>query len=461
MLLSRVPVKLILTAFLILSYTVNGYSDTVVVLGYGRTGKVFTQKVQQKLGDDTKIVIVDIEPKRIDEAKERWGAESGQHTFIYKTHYDQVLESEWADTIFVQELITENVKAKQALIDGVLNKLESAGKTDVVVASNTSSIPVSVLTEHLPEHQKTRVSVNHMYSPHSAASEVGVLYGPVTEGDSPLSADQAEKRLQAERTARAVEAFNARLDIASFRLHNHGLEIKDQIGHSFNRIWFRIKEHFIDMLGKNLINRQLADLAFIIVYNRPLGIFGTMDMIGLNVAIDILHVWKTYGACSSEMPLFIRDMAEKGETFYPPCTRPDCTQKNIARLWETGAANQAGLLEYGWQNGLMDPHWESDVHRMVHKELNLEERYPEVADHAVPDGSDVIDYLNVSSQLRLAVYLLAGITIKEYRHTVVRNNVISPESMDRLVNILTGQDRLFSSLNQWFPVSFGLTEVAL
>ncbi|WP_419835512.1 hypothetical protein [Endozoicomonas atrinae] len=94
-----------------------------------------------------------------------------------------------------------------------------------------------------------------------------MLYGSVTESDPPLSADYSEKLVQAERTARAVEVFNARLGIETFRLHNHGLEIKDQIGHSFNRIWFRIKEHFIDMQGKNLINRQLADLAFIIVYN--------------------------------------------------------------------------------------------------------------------------------------------------------------------------------------------------
>ncbi|WP_419835513.1 3-hydroxyacyl-CoA dehydrogenase NAD-binding domain-containing protein [Endozoicomonas atrinae] len=160
--------KFIFASLLSLSYTLSSFAETVVVLGYGRTGKVFTHKLHQKLGDDTKIVIVDTEPKRIDEARERWGREPDQHTFTYKTHYDQVLEGEWADTIFVQELITENVKAKQALIDGVLNKLESAGKTDVVVASNTSSIPVSVLTEHLPEHQKTRVSVNHMYSPHGS-----------------------------------------------------------------------------------------------------------------------------------------------------------------------------------------------------------------------------------------------------------------------------------------------------
>ena len=446
-------IKFIFAFLLALSYTLLSFADTVVVLGYGRTGKVFTHKLHQKLGDDTKVVIVDTESKRIDEARERWGGESDQHTFTYKTHYDQVLESEWTDTIFVQELITENVKAKQTLIEGVLDKLESAGKTDVVVASNTSSIPVSILTEHLPEHQKTRVSVNHMYSPHGAASEVGVLYSPVTESDSPLPAEQSEKLVQSERTARAVEAFNTRLDIESFRLNNHGLVIKDQIGHSFNRIWFRIKEHFIDMLGNNLINRQLADLAFIIVYNRPLGIFGTMDMIGLNTAIDIRHVWKTYGACSSEMPLFVRDMAEKGETFYSSCTKPDCVQKNIARLWETGAANQQGLLDYGWQNGMMNPHWESDFNRTLHKELNLEERYPMVAGNTAPDGGDLINYLYVSSQLRLAVYLLAGITIQEYRHTVVRNNVISPESMDRLVNILTGQDRLFSRLNQLIPES--------
>ncbi len=109
----------------------------------------------------------------------------------------------------------------------------------------------------------------------------------------------------------------------------------------------------------------------------------------------------------------------------------------------------------------MDPSWESELNRMVHKELNLEERYPEVADHAAPDGGDVINCLNVSSQLRLAVYLLAGITIQEYRHTVLSNNVISPESMDSLGYILTGQDRLFSRLNQLFPVSFGLPEAAL
>ncbi|KEI72347.1 3-hydroxyacyl-CoA dehydrogenase NAD-binding domain-containing protein [Endozoicomonas elysicola] len=455
----RLPKTSVLICIFVLFYSLAGNSETVVVLGYGRTGKVFTHKLHQKLGDDVKVVIVDTEPKRINEAVARWGAESDQHTFTYRTHYDQVLESEWADTIFIQELINENVWKKQALIEGVLDKLESAGKTDVVVASNSSSIPVSVLTEYLPEHQKTRVSVNHMYSPHGAASEVGVLYGPITESDSQVSADQSEKLLQAETTARTVERFNARLGIESFRLNNHGLEIKDQIGHSFNRIWFRIKEHFIDMLGKNLINRQLADLAFIIVYNRPLGIFGTMDMISLNTAIDIRHVWKTYGACSSEMPLFVRDMAGKGETFYPPCTRPDCTQKNIFRLLETSAANQEGLLEYGWQNGLMSPHWESELNRMVNKELNLEERYPEVAGHTAPDGGDIIHYLNVSSQLRMAVYLLAGITIQEYRHTVLRNSVISPESMDHLLNILTGQDRLFSRLNQLFPVSFGLPEV--
>lgn len=108
----------------------------------------------------------------------------------------------------------------------VTAQVEAVGKT-VVVASNTSSIPASILTEDLPEHQKTRVSVNHMYSPHGAASEVGVLDGSSPESDSQPSAQELEKLALVERTARVVEEFNRRLGIELFCLSNQKQEVNE------------------------------------------------------------------------------------------------------------------------------------------------------------------------------------------------------------------------------------------
>ena len=438
-------------------FTVNAYSETVVVLGYGRTGKVFAQKVYEQSSKDTRLLIVDIEPKRLDEAMTRWGSEKVQSRVRYKHSYQAITDEEWHDTVFVQELIDENVLDKQALIQGVLEKLEAVGRMDVPIASNTSSIPVNMLTEPLPEHFKTRVAVNHMYSPHGAVSEVGVVYSLSAASESGVqpSGEDLEKGKKAEVTARTVEAFNERLGIESIRLENQGLILKDQVGHSFNRIWFRIKEHFINALSQGKINHQMADLAFILVYNRPLGIFGTMDLIGLKTAIDIRHVWKTYGACQSEMPPLVQDMAIEGRTFYPPCLPGDCLQKEVHRLWAEKWASLSGLYEYGYEHQLIVhlSDWDKQTRQFVKNELKLPERYPEKNEQHESRGVLLERYVESSPELRLAIYLLVSVTVQEYQHTVLANKVLSADSMDRLVAILTGQSRLFSRLNQYFKDS--------
>ncbi|MGB1271687.1 MAG: 3-hydroxyacyl-CoA dehydrogenase NAD-binding domain-containing protein [Endozoicomonas sp.] len=206
----------------------TGWADTIVVLGYGKTGKGYAEKVYRALKPNEKLIIVDTNPERVEKAKE-WSIGKTTERLFFKGSYKEITEAEWADTVFVQELITENVKEKQTLIAGVLEKLEQQGKSDVVVASNTSSMPVILLAQSLPIRRRHQVAINHIYSPHGTVSEVGFFH--ILEPDDLIGTEgnllDAETRrkvaLFTAITRQKVTIFNQRLNIASIHLNNNPL----------------------------------------------------------------------------------------------------------------------------------------------------------------------------------------------------------------------------------------------
>ncbi|MGB1271686.1 MAG: 3-hydroxyacyl-CoA dehydrogenase family protein [Endozoicomonas sp.] len=230
--------------------------------------------------------------------------------------------------------------------------------------------------------------------------------------------------------------------------------LKSQIGHSFNRIWFRIKEHFINLVAEKSLNKEMADLAFILLYGRPLGIFGTMDIIGLQTAIDIRHVWHSHGACDTEMPDFVQEMVKAQQTFYGPCTKNHCPQKNIEELWSTRSANLERMEQYSRNHDLYHVQWRSFTDKLITDVLRLKERFPV---DSIPTDIQVMEYLEQSPELKFTMFLIASVTVKEYRHTVIENEVIAPETMKTLLSKLDINEHLFEEMNNHFPDSSGIT----
>ena len=404
----------------LLLFAVEVLADAVIVFGYGATGRVFVDRVL-KYREGLDLVIVDIDPDKLAQAQERLKGRVGVH---YLSSIDEVTDHHWQDAVFIQELVTEDVPVKQALLAKAVLQL-AQHHNPAPVASNTSSIPATLLARQLPDDLKTRVAVNHLYSPHSAAAEVATL------DDSPA----------AQATKNAVEAFNESLGIRSFRLSNDSLPIRDQLGHSFNRIWFRLKEHFIDMAEQDVVNYPMVDLAFMLIYGRPLGIFGTMDVIGLGTAIHIRDVWFELGGVGSRMPASIIERWQEGRRFYSEEDRP----ADVAWLAPQRQANLDGMQRYAEAHALADEGWQEKTKQLV-KELLASARHLSSREK----DKALLQWFDDDEQLQYATFLVAAVTLQEYRHTILENKVLSVEDADALLGILTGQSYFLSRMEKVF-----------
>src|SRR3546814_10990108 len=71
-------------------------------------------------------------------------------------HFDHRAECDW-----IVEAVLENAAVKQ----GLYARLEAVRKADAVVSSNTSTIPLGILTEGLPAAFRPHFLITHFFNP--------------------------------------------------------------------------------------------------------------------------------------------------------------------------------------------------------------------------------------------------------------------------------------------------------
>jgi 3-hydroxyacyl-CoA dehydrogenase len=171
-----------------------------------------------------------------------------------------------ADADWVIEAVVENLQIKQALY----HKLEAVCKSDCLVSSNTSTLPLALLTKDMPDSFKRHFMITHFFNPPRYMRLLELISSPATD----------------------PELIKTVIRFADIQLGKNGVTCKDTPGFIGNRIgiyWL-----LFGMLDatEHGISVEQAD-AIMPSFGIPkTGIFGLLDLVGLDLIPSILKGMK-------------------------------------------------------------------------------------------------------------------------------------------------------------------------
>ena len=167
------------------------------------------------------------------------------------------------DADFVIEAVFENLEVK---LD-VFKKMNENAPAKAIFASNSSSMPISRMEAASGRPEKC---INaHFYQPLQ-----GMIMTDIAPGSKTLP-EVMEKG----------EAWIISLGCVPLKVN------KEILGFCFNSVWRAIKRQTLYMWGNDYVDFRDIDRAWKIFSKMPIGPFGLMDMVGLDVVYDIEMVY--------------------------------------------------------------------------------------------------------------------------------------------------------------------------
>jgi 3-hydroxybutyryl-CoA dehydrogenase len=209
------------------------------------------------------------------------------------------LEAAASDADIVVEAVPEDVDLKQ----DVLGEAESVASTDTVLASNTSSLPVTEIAAALDD--PARFVGLHFFNPVHIMELVEVVVAEQT----------SESTLQFARDY--VEGIDKTV-----------VEVQDSPGFASSRLGVALGVEAMRMVEEGVASPNDVDASMELGYNHPMGPIELGDVVGLDVRLDILE--------------HLRE--ELGERFRPPQIL-----KRKVRAGKLGKKTGEGF--YVWEDG--------------------------------------------------------------------------------------------------------------
>ncbi|MDP9242881.1 MAG: 3-hydroxybutyryl-CoA dehydrogenase, partial [Actinomycetota bacterium] len=205
--------------------------------------------------------------------------------------------AELAEVDLVIEAATENLEAKL----GVFRRLDEVTRPDVVLASNTSSLPISELaaaTKH-----PARVIGMHFFNPPPVMALIEVIPGIETS----------------EETISFAEEFAERIGKTTVRS-------KDRAGFIVNMLLVPYLNAAVRLLDAGVATREDIDAAIHLGLGHPMGPLTLIDLIGLDTTMHVGNV------------LF--------EEFHEPLYAPPPLLKRMVSAGQVGRKSGRGFYEY-------------------------------------------------------------------------------------------------------------------
>lgn len=189
-----------------------------------------------------------------------------------------------ADHDLVIEAVPEDLELKVATLRGVEKHL----RADAVLASNTSSLPVTRLGAALGRPQ--RFLGLHFFNPVPASKLIEVVIGEETD---PTLAD-------------AARAWTTALGKVPVVVH-------DAPGFASSRLGLVLGLEAMRMVEEGVAEAADIDNAMVLGYRHQAGPLRTSDLVGLDVRLDIAeHLATTLGERFAP-PQILRDMVARGD----------------------------------------------------------------------------------------------------------------------------------------------------
>ncbi len=166
---------------------------------------------------------------------------------------------------FVVEAAIEDIKIKQ----DIFKKLDSITDPGVVLASNTSSLPITEIAA--VTNRPDKVAGMHFFNPAPIMKLVEVIKGLKTSQE----------------TAEAVKALAEDLKKVPV------LVKKDEAGFIVNRLMIPQLMEAIKLYDEGIASREDIDKAIKFGLNHPMGPFELMDLTGIDIAYFVNEVFKS------------------------------------------------------------------------------------------------------------------------------------------------------------------------
>jgi 3-hydroxybutyryl-CoA dehydrogenase len=177
--------------------------------------------------------------------------------------------SGYGDCDLVIEAITEDEAAKGDLY----KKLDGVLKDSCIIASNTSSISISVLSSYFSEKRQSRFLGLHFFSPVSRMKLVEVIRG----------FDVSDEAVEI-----ATEAVKA--------IGKTPITVKDVVGFAVNRVLFAMWNEAIRLVEEGACTPEDVDIGCKLGLGHPVGPFELMDNISLDLTLKVSDILQdTYG----------------------------------------------------------------------------------------------------------------------------------------------------------------------
>jgi 3-hydroxybutyryl-CoA dehydrogenase len=166
----------------------------------------------------------------------------------------------FSDVDLVVEAVFENIDLKKEL----LAEVDKACKPACVIATNTSSIPITLLATAVEKQRRPLFIGAHFFAPAFIMRLVEVI--PGLETSEQTIADLME---------------------ACARIRKKAVRVKDTAGFVVNRLLFACFNEAVRLLDEEVASCEDIDTACRLGLGHPLGPFALMDMADLSMALDI------------------------------------------------------------------------------------------------------------------------------------------------------------------------------
>ncbi len=186
----------------------------------------------------------------------------------------------------VIEAAVEDLEVKRE----IFRRLDERCPAPTILATNSSSIKISAIES--ATRRPDRVLNLHFYNPVWQRPVVELMRGSATSDE----------------TITTARSFARSIGVTPLIVQ------KESTGFLFNRVWRAIKRECLHLVDEGVASFEDVDRAWMIAFGLPMGPFGIMDRIGLDVVRDIeMTYYRESGNPSDAPPKLLLDKIERGE----------------------------------------------------------------------------------------------------------------------------------------------------
>ena len=209
-----------------------------------------------------------------------------RENLINEIHRYNEISKAVSNADIVIETVNEDVDTKK----GVFSQIDKHAPSHAIIASNSSSIPVSRIEDVVK--RKDKVLNLHFYPPIPKWPMIDIMKGTQTTDIS----------------------FQTGIDWIESIGCTPLVVKKESVGFVFNRVWRAVKKECIDIWAGGYADIEVVDKAWKIFTGMNMGPFTIMDAIGLDV---VYAVEKTYfresGNLRDRPPQEFKDIVKRGD----------------------------------------------------------------------------------------------------------------------------------------------------